>query len=1166
MKKSILKNNLREILKTRRRFLSILVMAFLGVGFFAGLKACGPDMADTLDRYADNNKLYDISIVSTLGLTDADLECVKNIDGVKEVYGIKSINSFVEIDEEEEICKAIEYNENINVPYIVYGRKPEKDDECLLDINYSGKEKIEKYIGKKIALKYDEKNKDDEENILQKEFTIVGIAESPDYISFERGNAPIGNGKIDFLIYVNKNIFNFDYYVNIYALINNTEKTLTTTDEYNDIVHEKYEKIEKIKSEREKIRYDELVNDANQNLDDAQKELDDKKKEADEKIADAQKKIDDAKKEIKDNEIKLKDAENELNTQRAEINQKLTDAQNKLSSYENEIANKRGELGDGETQLNGKTAEVNEIIRQINTGLEEIDSNLKMLNDNKKLIESGNAALPQIENAIAEIDSNLSGLKSQKDILNGVISNLDTQIAETPEEDVETLAELQTRLSEAKNNLMTVEGTITALEPKRDELAKQKVQIEEGNKQLSEINKNIKMLDNKKAELMEQRAMAESGIADAESKIKNGKVSLDSAQSEINNQKNILNENIETANKEFADAEKKIADGKAKLNDGKKELAENEAKFNTEKEDANKKIADAQKKLDDAKDDVTKIEKAKWYVTERKANNGYSNIKDAIKTMENLAAGFPIIFYAIAVLVCLTSMTRMIEEERTEIGTLKSMGYTNLVIISKYIMYVFLSCTIGGIIGMVVGFKLLPTIVWDMYKLLYTVPEFYAKSRWSFGILGLVIELVCIMGATVYVANKELKNVPAMLMRPKAPKNGKVILLEKIPLIWNKMNFSHKVIARNIFRYKKRGLITIIGIAGCTALMLTGFGIRDSIRDITGAQYTNPDAVYTYDFAVSLTNTNSLEKLKEYANNEKRIESHAEIMASSVQVLGGKKGYDANIFAVDNKEDFYKQCNLINSKNGERLELSDDGVILSVKLANFLNVSEGDMIEVIDSDDINHQFKICGISENYVTHFIYMTKPFFEKNIKTFKTNMMLVSLNNEDRSVKERISEEFLDMDGVSSIQDITVQVDSVQDMLKTVDMVVVILVVSSALLDFVVLYNLANINIGERQREIATLKVLGFYDNEVDDYINKENIIYTVIGIAVGLVFGYYLTNMIVASVEVDSIRFIRMILKRSYAFSAIITFIFSLIVNSIIHLILKKIDMIDSLKSVE
>ena len=1165
MKKSILKNNLREILKTRRRFLSILVMAFLGVGFFAGLRACGPDMAETLDRYADENKLYDISIVSTLGMTDDDVEAIKKIDGIEDAYGIKSINSVAKMDDEEQICKVIEYSEEINKPYIIYGRAPENNKECLLDAGQSWSNEGEEHIGKKIVLEYDEKNKDDEDNIVSKEFTVVGIAYSPEYISFERGNASIGTGKIDFFMYVSKDVFNFDYYVNTYVAVSGTKELLTTTDEYNDKTNEVSKNIEGIKEKREKIRYDNLVNEANEKLEDAQKKLDEKKIEADNQISDAQKKIDDAKKEIKNAEIKIKNAENELKTQKEDINGKIKEAQDKLSSYETEISNKKSELESGQNELNQKKTEVNSIVSQIDVGLAEIESNLKALKDSKKQIETGNGSLGTINSALEELNTNLVGLNSQKEILESTIPTLETQIAETPEEDADTLADLQGKLEEARNNLNSVNSNIETINSKITELNTQKEAVTKGNESLGEIDKSIKLLEDKKTELSSQKNEAVKGINDAQAQIDNGRAQLSSAEVEINNQKNILNDNINNANNEFSNAEKKIREGKADLIKGKNELAENEAKFITEKEDANKKLADAQKELDDAKDDVSKIEKAKWYISERKTNSGYSNIKDAIQTMDNIAQSFPVIFYAIAVLVSLTSMTRMIEEERQEIGTLKAIGYSNIQIIGKYVMYVMLACTIGGVIGMMVGFNLLPNMVWDMYKTLYTVPKFFAPNRFEYGLLGLIIEIACILGATIFVAIRELKDVPASLMRPKPPKNGKSILLEKIGFIWKHMNFSQKVIARNIFRYKKRGLITIIGIAGCTALMVTGFGIRDSIRDITGAQYTNSDAIFTYNLMANTSNNDDSEKINELLNKENNIESYSNIMANSAQAVGEKKNYDVNIFAIDNKEDFYKQCNLVD-KDGEKIELNNDGIIITSKLAKFLNISIGDKANIIDSDDISHEFSIIGIAENYVSHYIYMTRDFYEKNIKTYKPNTILVSLKNTNEEEVHNLSEKLLEYDSVSAVQEISVQVSLVDDMLKTVDMVVVILVISSALLDFVVLYNLANINIGERQREIATLKVLGFYDKEVDDYINKENIIYTIIGIAIGLVLGYFITNMIVASVEVDSIRFIRYILPISYVYSAVCTFAFSIIVNLIIHIILKKIDMIDSLKSVE
>ena len=1166
MKKSILKNNLREIVKTRRRFLSILVMAFLGVGFFAGLRACGPDMATALDRYADNNNLYDISIISTLGLTNDDINEIKKIDGVKNVYGIKSINSLANIDEEEKICKVIEYSEDVNIPYLVEGRLPENNDECLIDDGYIRLNKGEKIVGKKLKLNYDEKNDDDQDNILVKEYTIVGLVESPDYISFERGNAPIGNGKVDYFIYVNRDVFNFDYYVNIYSEVEGAEELDTTTDKYNDTVNDVYKKIEKIKGECEDRRYNSLVNDANSKLNDAQKELDDKKKEADEKIGDAQKKIDDAKKEINKSELKLKNAEIELANQRVDIAQKFQDAQNKISSYEAEISNKKGELENGQRELDQKKAEVSGIINQIDEKKLEIDNALKGLNDNKKLLETGVASLSQIEQGLKELNNNLIGLNSQKEILENTINTINTNLNETPEEEIETIANLNNSLNETQNMLNNVIQNIDVVNGKISELTNQKDSINNSSSALTEINKNIEMLESKKQEIEVQKSQITSGINDAQLQIDQGRAQLASAEAEINNQKNVLNENIKKADKEFSDAEKKIADGKKELNDGKQELAENETKFNNEKNDANQKIMDAQNKLDKAKDDVSKIEKAKWYITERKKNSGYSNIKDAIKTMANIAQSFPAIFYAIAVLVSLTSMTRMIEEERTEIGTLKALGYTNIQIISKFVLYIVAACTIGGAIGMFVGLTLLPSMVWSMYKTIYTIPYFQIIMRYDLGLYGLVLEIICILLATIYVSSQALKEVPASLMRPKAPKNGKKILLERIKFVWNRLNFSQKVIIRNISRYKKRAMITIIGIAGCTALMVTGFGIRDSIRDITGAQYKNEDAIFTYNIAITLSNTNSLNEIEDYLKNEKRIESFSEIMATTSKVVGNDKEYDATIFAVENLDDFNKECHLTKPESKEKLEIPNNGVIITMKLASFLGVSVGDEINVIDSDDISHTFVVSGIAENYVTHYIYMTKDYYENNIKTYKTNMILISLNSNDIKDKEKVSEDILNLENISSLQDISSQIVAVDDMLNTVDMIVVIMVVSSALLDFVVLYNLANINIGERIREIATLKVLGFYDKEVDDYVNKENIIYTIIGILCGLFLGYFLTNMIIKSVEVDSIRFIRHILKISYVYSALCTFVFSIIVNFIIHFILKKIDMIDSLKSVE
>ena len=634
------------------------------------------------------------------------------------------------------------------------------------------------------------------------------------------------------------------------------------------------------------------------------------------------------------------------------------------------------------------------------------------------------------------------------------------------------------------------------------------------------------------------------------------------AKTELQKQKTELENNKKIANAKFEASQKEINSSKTKIQNAKSELAKNKKEFEKSKKEANTKIQEAQDKLNDAKADVKKIEKGKWYVQDRLDNTGYNNIFDAIKTMSNISKMFPVIFYLVAVLISLTSMTRMIEEERVEIGTLKAMGYTNMQIISKYIIYSLFACIIGGVLGMTVGLYLLPNIVWMLYSMIYNLPEFYCTYRVEIGLLGIIIAFICIGGATIIVATNELKQMPAVLMRPKPPKKGKRILLERIGFIWKRFNFSQKVTARNIFRYKKRAIMTIIGIAGCTGLMLTGFGIRDSVNDIPSVQFRK---IFSYDLSISLTNTKGLGELNEYFSNNENIQNYTEICATTAKL--GEKNYNVTVFVPKNIEDLNNAFNLTNPETGEKVSLDDDGIIISDKIADMIGANIGDEVNFIDGDDISYKFKVKDIMKNYVGHYAFMSKTFYENNIKQYKTNMIFANINeNLSEDVQNNISQEILNIEGVASVSVISSLMKSVSDMLNTMNYVVIILIVASALLAFVVLYNLANINIAERQREIATLKVLGFYDKEVDNYINKENIIFTIIAIVIGLVLGTFLTSGIISSIEIDSLRFMKNILPISYVYSAGITLVFSIIVNFIIHFVLKKIDMIESLKSVE
>ena len=1072
MKKSLVKNNLKAIIKTRRRFFSILVMAFLGVGFFAGLVATSPDMLDSLDKYARQNKMQDINIISTLGLTDDDIESLNKLEQIDGAYGIKTKDSITKIDEKEKICKVIEYNENINLPSLINGNMPQNNDECLLDEGYVGVQNPNDFIGKTIVLENEDKDEDENPIFTKKEFKIVGIVESPLYISNERGNTYIGSGNISYFIYVKDGVINTNYYTEIGVKVSNANNVVTNSDDYISIIENAKQEVENIKEQRQDARYNELVNKAQGKLNDATKEYNDQKQKVENELNEADTKIKNAKQQIATSEAKLQKSEKELSSKEQSTKKQFVEAEDKIEEAKKQIQTKSEQLQNAKQELEKNTKQSQEAISKLDDAITTCKNSIQQLNAKKQVLIQANQDTTKIDAIILETQNKQKQLESSKN-------------------------DIETKLNTAKTQ------------------------------------------------------------------ITNGETEINKANQEIQNNEQTLKQNKSKAESQIKSAKQEIQKGKEQIKTAKSEILENEQKLETSRKEANEKLEEAKTKLNDAKDEISKIEKAKWYIQDRKDNTGYTNIFDAIKTMSNISKMFPLIFYLVAVLISLTSMTRMIEEERIEIGTLKSLGYTNLQIISKYVLYAFLACVIGGVLGMTVGFYLLPNIVWILYSMIYTIPKFYATYQIGIGMLGILIAFICIGGATIIVTVKELKQMPAVLMRPKPPKNGKRIFLERIKFIWKKLNFSKKVTMRNIFRYKKRAVMTIVGIAGCTGLMLTGFGIKDSVIGIPDSQF---GGVFKYDSSVMLQNTEGLEDLKNYINSNENIESYVEIDGATGKLKNENANFDVTMFIPNDKENFKNAINLIDTKTNENVELSDNGIIITDKVAEFLKIGAGDNVTLVSSDDIEYNFKVDYVVKNYVSHYVYMSKQFYETNIKTYKTNMIYINNKDITDEQKSKMSEEILNIKGVSSVNMISDMMKMVSDMLNTMNYVVVILIVASALLAFVVLYNLANINIAERQREIATLKVLGFYNKEVDNYINKENIIFTIIGVVLGLVFGTFLTDGIIASVEIDKLRFLKNIEPISYVYSAAITILFSLIVNAIIHFILKKIDMIESLKSVE
>lgn len=1075
MKRALLKDSLKEIKKSFKRFLSILLMSLLGVGFFCGLRAASPDMKATIDKYYDDANFYDIQILSTLGLTDDDVTSLENVDGIEKAY--PSFSKDVKLVENnlEYVLNVSELNNEVNTVKLVKGKLPKNANECLVESSLLLK--LDKKIGDKIRI--EEVLSDDEENsFINNELTVTGTIESPLYISRERGTSTLGSGKINYYMYVPKENIKSDIYTSIYLKVANAKELNTTSEEYKNIVESVKERIEEIEDTQKQKRYDSLINEANQKLDDAQNELDTQK-------ADAEAKIKEAEDEINQNEEKLNNAQKELNTNRNKANSEFESAKDKINKAKTQLDNSKAELEQKK---------------------QEAEEQFKEAEEQKQKLQK-------------QLDSLNSGISEINSRYNEILNIIDTQGKFMSEE----------QMLELKSQLAYIIGST-------NELTNNKSKLEEA----------ISSIDNQ--------------VSSGRTELENAEKQIETGYSEIEKNQQTLNEKITETNKKLEDAQKEINEGKEKLEEGKKTLEDNKAEFD-------EKIKDAEGKLIDAREKVEDIEKPEWYIWDRNNNQGYSSYVNDSDNMSKIANVFPVVFFVIAALISLTSMTRMVEEQRGLIGTFKALGYSNLSISMKYVIYATFATVIGAVIGMNIGFQLLPRIVISLYQMMYPyVTNAVIEFNIYYACIGLGLISICIIGATIYAVQKELFSTPAQLMRPKAPKAGKRVLLEKIPFIWKHLNFTQKVTFRNMFRYKKRFIMTIVGISGCTALILVGFGIKDSISQIMHFQYGE---VYQYNALVSLKSNlklDEIESIKKELVDIDEISSVTETYIGSATVIKGDEEKDVQIVVPNDSKELTTAITLKDRKTREKLELDDNSIFITDKVAELLGIKVGDKIELEDSKHNKVNVVVGKIVEQYLEHYIYMSKELYENTFsKEYKANVLYVNYTNTNID-EDKLTAKILEDNKVSTVIGTTKMIASVDDMLQSLNSVVYILIVSAGLLAFVVLYNLANININERIRELATIKVLGFYDKEVFDYVSREVVFLTIIGILLGLIGGFFLTNFIISTCEIEVLRFPRTIGMMSYVYSALITIVFTIIVNFATYFVLKKIDMIESLKSVE
>ena len=1322
--KAIQKDFWREIRYTRSRFMSILILVALAVAFLSGLRSTAPDMKNTCDTYLDQQNFMDIQVMSTLGLTEEDLEALLDQPGIADGEACWAIDAYAQSPDLDIVAKVYSLPQRLNTITLTDGRMPEAADECVVEEHLL--ELLNLEIGDTLTLAT---SGDYEDALMVDTATIVGVVISPLYISVERGTSTLGTGQVAAYLYLPREAFDLDYYTALYLTVDGAAEETAFSTEYDDLVDGVVDALEPLGKERAQLRRESLVDEATEKLDEAQAELDDAKAEAEQELSDAEAELADARKELDDGWAEYLDG---VNT----FDQEIADAEQEIADGEQELADALVELNDGQKELADARKELDDGWAEYYDGLEEYQENKKKVEDawdeyydglaeyqdGKEQLEgayrqlingensywSGKEQLDQfvqsylltnprlssygssdalgnalraegsaggpahnaVNGALSDIQSQISSLKTAvatldeleaaQPKLESTIAGLDTQISalkeqiaaleaqgdgETPDpaagEDPapdggaagtdpaalsavllrsdgelealkqrlaaaeaqklqleEQLAQTEAGLDQidqtlaaqglnrtsARQTLATLEAasgqipaSASALRRNYEQLASAKKQLEDG---WAEYWDGEEELDDAKRQLDDARAE----LKDADAELADGKAELDDALAELNDGEADYADGLrewqdgkaeyedglvelqdarDTLAQERADGLEELADARRELNDGEAEYADGYQEYLDGKAEADEKIADAENELADARRKIADIGSSEWYILSRDSNPGYLGFGQDADRMGNLASVFPVLFFLVAALVCLTTMTRMVDDQRVQIGCLKALGYTRWTISRKYLGYGLLPALIGGALGLAIGFTLFPKMIFTAYQIMYDVPDIELTFYPGISAAAVGAAVACTTVSTLAACLATLADTPANLMRPRAPKAGKRVLLEYIRPLWRRMSFNQKVTARNLLRYQKRFWMTVIGIGGCTALIIAGFGIRSSLLTTMSRQYED---IYHYTAQLSVSDNlldTERSAIDRYLSESDDVVDSLPCLLTSVTAESSTYSTTAYLEAAD--PDRLGDFVTLRTMDGQPLTVPEDGAIIDQKLSELLDVGPGDTITV--DGDIRAEVRVAAVTEHYLAHFIYLSPAYYEEIFgEDYKDTAFLVTLTSSDQTLCDAVFSDLMALQGVQSATRMETTRDTYLSSMERIDFVVVIVILSAAALAMVVLYNLSNINITERKRELATIRVLGFYDREVSAYVNRENVVLTAVGIALGCVLGHFLHVWLVKSVEIDLMMFGRDTAPMAYVWSALLTALFSAAVSLLAHRKMKGIDMVESLKSAE
>lgn len=1198
MNSNLRKTTFREIKNSFGRYIAILAITALGVGFFGGLKICTPAMVNVGNEYLEKAAFYDYRLVSTYGFEEEDVRTLSGLEGVSDAEGSFSYDVIFSFGEEIAVAKVHSINQSMNHVVLVEGRMPENAGECLVDAKWFSSD----ILGRELT--WSGQNEEDTLDVFYKDtYTVVGLIKSPNYLNYERGTTSLLDGVVDCFIYVPREAFDSDIYTEVYLRMG--VRYPLYSEEYDAYIDSVSDRVEAAAEEAGERRYLAVVQEYTEELEDAEQELADARAEGEEELADAYEELMDAQQEIADGEEELLDGEREIVDAEIEI----ADAETEIADGWDEIEDARAELLDGENEYADGAAELADArIELIDARIQLTDAQQE-IDDARTEIASGWAQIAEREEELEEAKAELDEKGSQLSYGMGMVDSGIEQIEEAQagrqqvEQGIETmeyliqnpqdfgyseyeLIELNGQMQYLKAQLATIPSTEhlneqhAQLTGSKDYLYSQYLLCMDAANQLKYAEEQICLA---KGELLEAQDKIDEGeqelwrglteyadglatyedaaaeLADARTELDDGWRELEDAIAELEDGERELAD----ARRELADARQELMDGEADLIEGRQELEDGFIEYYDAVAEFEQEIADAEAELADARAELEDLEEADVFVLDRGSNIGLACFDSDTQIVDAVAVVFPVFFFLVVALVCITTMNRMIEEQRMQIGVLKAMGYTTGAIMGKYLFYAGSAALIGAVSGYIGGTYLFPAVIWTGYSLTYGFAPMQYIMDPALGIVSLLAALLCTMGATWFSCIKELKSMPSELLRPKAPRAGRRIFLEYITFLWKRLPFLHKVSLRNIFRYKKRFFMMIIGISGCTALVLTGLGFQDSIVDIVDMQYTQIE-VYDYNILLHEEVDEEDQEAFEMALDEV-LRDHTYLHISMMDAVSAGTIKSVNLL-VPREEERFTDYVMLQDEQGNPVAFPGDGeALLSHKIAARLGVKTGDTLRLRDSDMNEIVVTVSGTYKNYIHNYAIINEATYLDAMGETPQYQNLYA-NVIDGEDIHSAAASLLNLDEVLGVTVIRDARDRVGGMLDSLKYVVILIIGCAAMLAFIVLYNLTNINITERIREIATIKVLGFYPLETANYVFRENLILTGIGALVGLLLGKWLHMFVIEKIDIDMVAFDNIIQKSSYVYSFFITLLFALMVNLFMYFKLNKINMAESLKSVE